>query len=258
MARIRTIKPEFWTSEQLVECSRDARLLFIGMWNFCDDGGVMPASVKSLKMKIFPGDDDTSESVRRLIDELIENGLILEYQVENKTYWQVTGWHHQKIDRPTYKYPPSPDSSSSNVPRTLDETSPPEGKGKEGKVRERNIGSVGESSPPSPVAFTLPLNTGDQFPITEAQVAEWSSLYPNVDVIQQLRSMKGWCDSNPSKRKTKNGILRFVNSWLSREQDKGPSKSNQVKPTGQSKLQRAAANLGMTGGGNGIPAIGND
>ena len=33
--------------------------------------------------------------------------------------------------------------------------------------------------------------------------------------------MKGWLDSNQKKRKTKRGILRFVNAWLSREQDKG-------------------------------------
>ena len=33
--------------------------------------------------------------------------------------------------------------------------------------------------------------------------------------------MRGWSMSNPSKRKTKNGVKRFVNSWLSREQDKG-------------------------------------
>ena len=39
MARIRSIKPEFWTAEQVMECSPMARLLFIGMWNFCDDGG---------------------------------------------------------------------------------------------------------------------------------------------------------------------------------------------------------------------------
>ena len=33
--------------------------------------------------------------------------------------------------------------------------------------------------------------------------------------------MAGWLDANPSKRKTKRGILRFVNGWLAREQDKG-------------------------------------
>lgn len=33
--------------------------------------------------------------------------------------------------------------------------------------------------------------------------------------------MKGWLDANPTKCKTKKGILRFVNTWLSKEQDKG-------------------------------------
>ena len=50
---------------------------------------------------------------------------------------------------------------------------------------------------------------------------EWSELYPAVDVMQELRKMAGWLDANPSKRKTKRGILRFVNGWLAREQDKG-------------------------------------
>jgi hypothetical protein len=39
MARIRTIKPEFWTDEKIVECSFEARLMFIGMFNFADDKG---------------------------------------------------------------------------------------------------------------------------------------------------------------------------------------------------------------------------
>lgn len=62
MARIRTIKPEFWTSEQVMNCSRDARLLFIGLWNFCDDYGRHPANSKQLKALIFP-DDNLSEKI---------------------------------------------------------------------------------------------------------------------------------------------------------------------------------------------------
>ena len=138
MARIRTVKPEFWTSEQIVECSRDARLLFIGMWNFVDDGGVMPANARTLKMRVYPGDDDiTSENIRGLIDELITNGLIECYSVENKEYWAVTGWHHQKIDRPNPKYPgPKKADGSEPIRRTIDVQSPPEGKGREGSLRE--------------------------------------------------------------------------------------------------------------------------
>ena len=56
MSRIRTVKPEFWTSEQIIACSPIARLLFIGLWNFCDDNGVHPASYIRLKAEVFPPD----------------------------------------------------------------------------------------------------------------------------------------------------------------------------------------------------------
>lgn len=69
--------------------------------------------------------------------------------------------------------------------------------------------------------IALPLNTGEEYPIDTEQAEEWAGLYPAVDVIQQLRAMRGWLNANPSKRKTKNGILRFVNTWLSKEQDRG-------------------------------------
>ena len=39
--------------------------------------------------------------------------------------------------------------------------------------------------------------------------------------MQELRKMQGWIESNPAKRKTKNGIERFVTGWLAKEQDKG-------------------------------------
>lgn len=72
-----------------------------------------------------------------------------------------------------------------------------------------------------PPVISLPLNTGKEFPISQSQVDEWTNLYPAVDIMQELRNMRGWCQSNPKKRKTKNGVLRFVTGWLSREQDKG-------------------------------------
>ena len=82
MARIRSIKPEFWTSEQIAECSPNTRLLFIGMWSFCDDYGVHPASCARLKMEVFPADAIGSAEIRRMIDELTSNGLIAEYEVD--------------------------------------------------------------------------------------------------------------------------------------------------------------------------------
>ena len=107
MARIRTIKPEFWTSEQIAECSPNTRLMFIGMWNFCDDYGVIPASVKRLKMQLFPADESIgSDDIRRMIDELSKNDLLQEYDIDGKAYWYVTGWaRNQNIESPTGRYP---------------------------------------------------------------------------------------------------------------------------------------------------------
>ncbi len=140
MARIRTIKPEFWTAEQLASCSRDARLLFIGLWNFCDDGGVHPASAKRVKMEVFPGDDAEIALIEYWIKELIFNGLLEEYAVDGKKYWHVISWSsHQKIDKPNYRHPKPEDAEkfddhssndrrmvaehSTNGCRTLDEHS---------------------------------------------------------------------------------------------------------------------------------------
>lgn len=73
--------------------------------------------------------------------------------------------------------------------------------------------------------ITLTLNDKSQYPIYSEQIDEWSKLYPAVDVHQQLRNMKGWLDSNPTKRKTKSGILSFITRWLSKEQDSGKSRA---------------------------------
>jgi hypothetical protein len=86
-----------------------------------------------------------------------------------------------------------------------------------------------QKKPSSPVVISIPLNDKTEYPITEADVATWKELYQAVDIMQELRKMKGWADANPSKRKTRNGIKRFINGWLAKEQDKyhGPQGGGQ-------------------------------
>lgn len=88
------------------------------------------------------------------------------------------------------------------------------------------------AAPSSPVVISIILNDKTEFPITEADVEGWKDLYPAVDVLQELRKMKGWADANPTKRKTKAGIKRFINAWLSKEQDRyhGPGDNRQAPP----------------------------
>lgn len=104
MARIRTIKPDFWTDEALTECSLSARLLFIGTLNFADDNGNLEASAKQLKMKVFPADNIDCHP---LLNELITHGLLIEYSVSDVKYLNIKGFKkHQVINRP----------SKSNIP----------------------------------------------------------------------------------------------------------------------------------------------
>ncbi|MDR5790310.1 hypothetical protein P9281_27570 [Caballeronia sp. LP003] len=154
MARIRTIKPEFWTNPQLARCSYPARLLFIGTWNFADDHGNLPRDPIRLKMQVFPGDEI---EVEPLIVSLIEEGLLLEYSV-NVTDNSVndpanlasfaeaflgrflhipTFAKHQVINRPGKPLYPLPDKALTSHTRTTHGiVTDGKGKGKSLKPRE--------------------------------------------------------------------------------------------------------------------------
>ena len=67
------------------------------------------------------------------------------------------------------------------------------------------------------------LNTKEKWQPEQADIIQWGRTYPAVNVDQELMAMESWLDANPTKRKTKAGIKRFVNSWLSRAQNQGGS-----------------------------------
>jgi hypothetical protein len=82
--------------------------------------------------------------------------------------------------------------------------------------------SLESESVPEPAIILLPLNDGSEFSVTQKHVDEFRTLYPAVDVMQELRKMRGWLIGNSANRRTARGILRFVTSWLAKEQDKAP------------------------------------
>lgn len=106
MARIRTIKPEFWTDGNIVKLSPFARLLFIGMWNFAMcDAGHLDDDVLKLKLQILPLDD---VNINELLLELIEAQRVVRFEVQKpsfgasnevQTYLMVKNFElHQKVD----------------------------------------------------------------------------------------------------------------------------------------------------------------
>ncbi len=130
MARIRSLKPEFWTDEKLSSVPREIRHTFIGVISACaDDVGRFKANARLVKAAIYPLDDDiTAVIVGRELVELASIGVIQLYAVNGEQYGHVVNWSkHQKIDKATKSRLPDPpgfvSEHSANPPRTLDEHS---------------------------------------------------------------------------------------------------------------------------------------
>lgn len=85
-----------------------------------------------------------------------------------------------------------------------------------------------EKSAPTPSGISLPLVDKSFYDVPQEKIALWRETYPAVDIEQELRRMIAWLDSNPTKRKTRRGIERFINSWLARTQDSGGSRGQEV------------------------------
>ena len=73
----------------------------------------------------------------------------------------------------------------------------------------------------APPIISIILNDKSFFDVSPEDYNRWCELYPAVNVMQELRKMSSWSTDNPKRRKTKSGIRRFINAWLSKEQDKG-------------------------------------
>ena len=104
MARIRTIKPKFWDDTKIGRISRDARLLYMGLWSFSDDIGVVIGDTIWLKSKIFPYDQIQVQQFEKWMNELVTNGFIclLSYKEERFIYLP-NFTRHQVINKPNHE-----------------------------------------------------------------------------------------------------------------------------------------------------------
>jgi hypothetical protein len=121
MARIRTVKPEFWEDELLGVLPRDARLLFIATFNLADDEGLLRWTPSYLKASAFMYDDDLAVSdVGKLMHCLADAGLVFPYiaGVARQQMAVVVNFRkHQRINRPQKSKLPPPSLQSGETRR---------------------------------------------------------------------------------------------------------------------------------------------
>lgn len=188
------------------------------------------------------------DTVKRTLSSLQRQGLVLVEKLAKAKHDQTNFYTINYLADALIDQGNLPSSKGGNLPSSsrgkLPSSSGAEAANVHTEITTESTSEITSSLAPSecsPPVITMPLNTGIEYPITAAQVTEWSELFPAVDVMQQLRAMRAWLLSNPKKRKTKAGIARFVTSWLSRDQDRGGSRSAQQPRQGMSRQEALEA-----------------
>ena len=159
--RIRTIKPEFWRSDDITALDWPTRLLFIGLWSYVDDNGVGIDDERRVTADLFGLEDDPiaiRDMVRDGLATLSRRSLIVRYEVGGKRWLAVVKWaDHQKIDKPGKVRYPSPCQAESVVNAGVQATTAPGG----GTIRDtlatvsrleqgnRGTGEQGKDNPSS-------------------------------------------------------------------------------------------------------------
>lgn len=173
-------------------------------------------SDKKCDVTVTPPDTDTdSDTETDIKDSCAELEKPSSTQDEKKSNGQC-----EKISRPD--------------PEALDQTKPRDTSDDGGELSQQEL-SVSQSTP----VQEIPLADGSTFAVSEEMVAEWKSLYPRVDVLQQLRNIRGWNLSHLKNRKTQRGINAHINSWLTREQDRASQNISQSPGKKQNHVEVA-------------------
>ncbi len=229
----RVLKESICTSDSLDALTTFQETFFYRLIVNCDDYGRMDARPKVLASRLYPLKDIRSGQVEEALRALSSAELVTLYKVGGKPFLQMKTWErHQQIRAKRSKYP-SPDSAVQDM--QADDINCKQMPADASKCPRNPIQSESESNtnscsehfasegtePDDPPIITLPLNDKTEYDVQYGKWQEWQGLYPAVDVMQALRNMRGWLLANPSKRKTRKGVERFINAWLSKEQDKG-------------------------------------
>lgn len=113
MARIRTIKPEFFTSEDIVGLSPLARLLYIALWCEADRDGRMVWKPRTFKLRFLPADDC---DINALCEEILSAGLV---ELYGEGYAHIPAFAaHQHINpRETVSSLPEPEKKARKATR---------------------------------------------------------------------------------------------------------------------------------------------
>lgn len=226
MAERRMFAKTIIDSDSFLEMPLSTQCLYFHLNMRADDDGFVNNPKKIQKM-IGASEDDLKILMAKSFIILFESGIIV------IKHWRINNYlRNDRYKETVYQEEKSQLELKDNGSYTLGipngyqmdtgYTQYSIGKDSIGKVSigKNSIDNITPSSEPDSKLFIeLPLIDKTGYPIYEKDIETWKTIYPAVNIEQEIRNMFGWLDSNPKNRKTKSGIRRFINSWLSRSQN---------------------------------------
>ncbi|MDD4913383.1 MAG: hypothetical protein PHP57_13910 [Sideroxydans sp.] len=220
MARIRTIKPEFFTSADIVTMTPLSRLFYASLWCEADRDGRLKWDVRTLKIRYFPADNC---DINAMAEELINAGLVMLYEVNGKQYAVIPSFlSHQAINNREAEsvIPPPP------IDAPFTRESGVQGEGKEGKEGNGKEGKGIRVTAPE-ITFPEFIKSCEEksvLPIPEDDpVFNWAATVriPTefIFVGWQVFKLRDWVDAKGKPKKYKDWPAVFLNycknpDWL--------------------------------------------
>lgn len=221
----RILREGIITSESVNSLGWAAEVFYRRLHSVVDDYGRFSAHPSLLRAACYPLrlNDVSDRDVVKWLAECAAKALVKVYEVEGKQYLEVTKFEQRvRAEKSKCPQPPPNDGQMTvNCQTTahvvegvdVDEVVVPVGNAPKNGARHVHVDD-------SPVLITLPLRDGSKYEVRKSLVTELEPLYPNVDIPRTLPEMKGWLLTNPDRLKTRRGALKFIGSWLQREEEK--------------------------------------
>ena len=238
--RIRTIKPEFWRSDDIAALSVEDRLLFIGLWSYVEDNGVGRDEPQLIQCDLYPLDTFTEASVRTHggLMRLSQRGLITRYEgPDGRRYLQINSWDkHQKINRPSKPRFPQYNAANCTLTEgslsphcTLTEPSPPEqgtGNREQGTGKHTLLGPSHEAEAAETASADLVAVAADAAPATANTSKPTKTKKPSPrarssrgtrlpDGWQPDQALADWTRANAPAAANAAEVERFRDYWQS-------------------------------------------
>lgn len=203
MARARNIKPSFFKSEQVADCTPYARLLFIGLWTLADRRGRLEDRPRTIKAELLPFDGE--QDCHTLLQELHNTGLIIRYEVGGSGYiWIPAFEKHQnphtkegESELPEYKQ----ESTSTIQAPDLHRTSPADSPILIPDSPLPHTDSIKADAPRGKYAFK-----GETFNVTYEDMEKLVKDHPNIYVLPHLKGI----DKTYAEKKARGESIKGV------------------------------------------------